>query len=604
MGLTSALYTGLSGLNANQFRIDTIGDNIANVNTTAFKASRSVFQTQFSQTLSGGTPPSATSGGTNPTQVGLGAVLGAVQRSFTPGSIETTGVPTDLAIEGSGFFVVQAPDGQQYYTRDGAFKLNAASYLVTQDGAFVQGYGVDDAFNIVPGVLTKVQIPLGSLSTARASTRATLDGNLNPNLSNTNNIGTRGTVVYSQVFQSAAGALGAAPAATADTLLTSLYDPSVSTAAPLFAVGDEISITNTFQKNGRPVDAAVFTVTATSTLGDYLNFLTGAAGIDTNAGVNNPGWWISDGTTLDPANPGYALAMDLGGAAALPPAGTIVIEGNIGADNRLSIGRGGIASTNNTGVSVSPFSFSQQTDSLGRTWDANGESVYTSFNVYDSLGTPVTIDLTAVLVSTSDLGNTWQFFVSSPDDTDISRSLGNGQVMFDTDGQFKSVTGNEFIINRQNTGAVNPLSITIDLSRMTGFNGKRSQIVMTEADGFPAGTLTSFGIGQDGTIIGLFDNGMTNTLGQLALATFPNPEGLVAQTNNNYLAGPNAGVPVITTPESLGAGKILAGSLELSNVDLSREFIGLITATTGFSASTRVITTSNDLLNELLAVAR
>src|SRR5512143_2988953 len=99
MGLTSAMFTGLSGLNTNQFRIDTVGDNIANVNTTAFKENRANFEDQMYLTMSGGTAPGSPLGGTNPMQIGLGSTLGSVQRNFTPGSVETTGIPTDMAIE-------------------------------------------------------------------------------------------------------------------------------------------------------------------------------------------------------------------------------------------------------------------------------------------------------------------------------------------------------------------------------------------------------------------------------------------------------------------------------------------------------------------------
>ena len=89
MGLTSALFTGLSGLNASQFRLDIIGDNIANINTTGFKGSRTLFQTQFARTLSAGTKPGGSQGGTNPSQIGLGATIGAIQRTFTAGSEHT-----------------------------------------------------------------------------------------------------------------------------------------------------------------------------------------------------------------------------------------------------------------------------------------------------------------------------------------------------------------------------------------------------------------------------------------------------------------------------------------------------------------------------------
>jgi flagellar hook protein FlgE len=111
-------------------------------------------------------------------------------------------------------------------------------------------------------------------------------------------------------------------------------------------------------------------------------------------------------------------------------------------------------------------------------------------------------------------------------------------------------------------------------------------------------------VGTDGIITGSFSNGQTRRLGQVALATFTNPEGLVGGANNLFGVGPNSGEPIIAAPQTLGAGRIMGGALELSNVDLTREFIGLITASTGFSASGRVLSTSNDLLNELLLIAR
>ena len=137
MGLTTAMYTGLSGLHVNQTRIATIGHNIANVNTTAFKGSRTLFQTQFSQIRSLGTPPSDVSGGTNPEQVGLGAVVGTTQRMTSQGSIETTGIASDLAINGTGFFVLRNADGRQVYTRDGSFSVDPLNRLVTMDGKVV-----------------------------------------------------------------------------------------------------------------------------------------------------------------------------------------------------------------------------------------------------------------------------------------------------------------------------------------------------------------------------------------------------------------------------------------------------------------------------------
>jgi flagellar hook protein FlgE len=127
---------------------------------------------------------------------------------------------------------------------------------------------------------------------------------------------------------------------------------------------------------------------------------------------------------------------------------------------------------------------------------------------------------------------------------------------------------------------------------------------MTLQDGFATGTLVDYAIGGDGIITGTFSNGLTQTVGQVVLATFSNPGGLVAQGNNIFLAGANSGDAQITQPLQLGAGKILGGALELSNTDLSREFINMITASTSFSANSRVISTSDQLLQELLLILR
>lgn len=566
MGLTTAMFTGLSGLNTNQFRIDTVGDNIANVNTTAFKGNRAMFENQFSIMLSAGTGPSGTSGGTNPSQIGQGSALGSVQRNFQAGSIETTGVPTDLAIEGDGFFVLRTPESDQAFTRDGTFALSSRNMLVSADGFYVQGYGVDNDFNIVTSRLTDLEIPVGALTTARATSEAVLDGNLNAS----GLLATQGTILHSQALEQGPGA-----PATASTLLTELYDPATP-AAPLFAEDDVITLSDV-RVGGRQVPQQTFTVTATSTLGDFLTFLQNAAGINTDPDLGGaPGITVSD---TDP-----------------PGVGVIVIEGNPGQDNALDIVMASIRSSNPN--FSTPFMFTQ-------VQEANGDSVYTSFIAYDSLGTPVHVNLTMTLVEKTNGGVTWRFQAVSYDDTDTSPVLGEtGTVTFDNDGRMLSVEGNNLTIDRANTGAVTPMSFELDFSRVTGLTTQRSTLVMTTQNGFATGTLTNFSVGTNGVITGAFSNGLTRSLGQVALAKFTNPEGLVGGVNNLFFVGANSGQPLITTPETLGVGRVRGGALELSNVDLTREFIGLITASTGFSASGRVISTSNELLNELLLIAR
>ncbi|HZN67984.1 MAG TPA: flagellar hook-basal body complex protein, partial [Tepidisphaeraceae bacterium] len=159
-------------------------------------------------------------------------------------------------------------------------------------------------------------------------------------------------------------------------------------------------------------------------------------------------------------------------------------------------------------------------------------------------------------------------------------------------------------IDRNNTGATTPLAINLDFSTMTALTSRDSELLMTVQDGSAIGTLNSFNVGDDGTITGSFSNGLTRTLGRVAMATFSNAAGLVDKGGNQFVAGSNSGVPIITSPLTLGAGSIRSGALELSNVDLSEEFINLIISSTGFSAASRVISTSDQLLTELLNSSR
>ena len=127
---------------------------------------------------------------------------------------------------------------------------------------------------------------------------------------------------------------------------------------------------------------------------------------------------------------------------------------------------------------------------------------------------------------------------------------------------------------------------------------------MASQDGAPAGILTNYGIDRDGIVTGVYSNQQEEVLGQVALATFINDEGLVAQSENTFLPGPNSGDPTVIAPRTGTAGAVIAGALEQGNVEIAREFIGLITYSTGISAASRVVRTADDLLQELLLLAR
>jgi flagellar hook protein FlgE len=476
-----------------------------------------------------------------------------------------------MAIDGDGFFVVQGSEDQRY-TRDGSFSLNASNQLVTGSGDFVQGFGVDVDGNIAPGRLGNITVPLGTTTTAKATTSALMEGNLDAS----GPVASGASILTSQVLTTVGGA--AAP--TAGTLLTSLAD-TAAPATPLMAAGDVFTLAG--EKDGRTLPAAQFTVTAASTVQDLLNFYRDGLGIDTTVPAVVP-------------PPGGAIEAD----ATNPVGARLVITGNLGKPNALSLA--GDAFVNQSGGRV--FAFADGANAAGAVSNPVGEGVHTTFVAYDSLGTPLNVDVTAVLESKSNTGNTWRFYAASGDDTDTNLALGNGTLTFDNDGKLTASTGTALTLDRNQTGAVAPLSFNLDFSTMTSLTSRDSEMLMTVQDGSGIGTLNAFSVGADGTITGSFSNGLTRTLGQVAMATFSNPNGLTDKGGNQYVAGANSGVAVISAPLTLGAGSIRAGALELSNVDLSTEFINLIISSTGFSASSRVITTSDQLITELLNSSR
>jgi len=571
MALTSTLFTGLSGLDVNQTRMNVVGNNIANVNTVAYKASRALFKPQFYVTDAAGSPPSSYFGGTNPSQRGLGASVATIQKDFTQGSIEPTGKPTDMAIDGQGFFVVQDQGNGQMFTRDGSFTLNANHELVTSGGAFVQGYGVDNNGVVLPGQLNNLTIPLGSATIAKATENVQLVGNLAAD----GQVASGQSITDSQDMQLSPAA--AAVAGTTVPATTTLLTDLVSTASgnPTFSSGQTLTLSA--KRSGNDIPAQTFDVTPTSTVADLQGFFNSALGIDTS--VAGAGAGIPAGTA----------------------AGSVKFEvtADSGAANALTLTSGGFADA----AGNTPFTFTSNPAGVPA-----GESTHTSMTVYDSLGVPVNVDMTTVLQSSSNNGTTWKFYARSADNIDPANPgatlLGTGTLSFDTNGKLKTVTGGNLTVHRANTGATPTLPIQLDFTGVSSLAQdaahKGSDMEMSSQDGIQLGTLVGFSVGADGTITGAFDNGKTRSLGQLAVATFNNPQGLDDKGGNMFAAGADSGVPIITAPETLGAGGVRSGALEQSNVDLSSEFINLIVASTGFSASSRVISTSDQLMQELL----
>ncbi|MCK4871286.1 MAG: flagellar hook-basal body complex protein [Phycisphaerales bacterium] len=579
MASTTALFTGLSGLNAHARKLDVIGNNIANINTTAYKSNRMNFAPMFSRTLSLGSRPDGAHGGSNPGQIGLGVKIAGTQRILTDGSISTTGINTDLAIEGDGFFIVENADGQAY-TRAGAFQLNADHDLVSISGDKVQGYGIDTQFNLTQGALSDVNIPLGTLTIAEATEHVRIGGNLNAD----GEVGLRGTVISTPALTNTAGAT-----VTTATLLTAMQHLTDPLGTAMFDAGDTFRVSGA-TKDGQELPDADLAVTAATTIADLLSFFNDLLGVITGQSV------------LDEDD-----AAATSGAQLDPTTGAIRIIGNTGTVSDITLTASNATRLDSDGALVEqPLTFT-------RGQSATGESVRTQFVTYDSLGSELIVDLAFVLESKSDAGNTWRYYAESTDDSDLARALtlpDDPVITFDPYGNLMGTTSFDVSLDRADTGAATPLTFTVDLEsesdRVQQLADTRdgSEIAATYQDGSPIGTLADFGVGINGTISGSFTNGLTRTIGQIALATFTNPEGLVDRGNNLFAVGPNSGTALIGTPQSFGAGSVLGGSLELSNVDLSQEFTEMILTTTGYTASSRVISTTNELMQQLLLLGR
>jgi len=585
MASTTALFTAMTGLNASARNIDVIGNNIANINTTAFKSSRLVFSTMFSRTLSGGTAPGDTTGGTNPYQIGLGVATSGTQRNMAGGTLTPTGDQRDLAIDGKGWFVVDR-GGDRMYTRAGSFRTNALNQLTTVTGESLQGYGVDENFQIVPGQLTSVSIPVGQMTIAEETRTVRFSGNLDadgplPGQGSRVQLG----ATASSGFMTIAGA---SPAPTPPnqieptTRLVDIEDPSLSgSGTPLFAAGQQLELRGA-EKGSRTVGTSALTITPTSTLADLAAFLSTALGIDTSTGAN------PDGGT-----PGVAVDNAMG---------TLGIIGNTGSANDLSIDTSDIRLNDASGNLVRyPFTST-------KTAEADGESVRTSFVVFDSLGAPVDVDITMVLDSRSSSGTTWRYYAESPDNGAAGVSVGTGTISFDTQGQPVSSLPVTVSIDRSATGAGSPLAMSFYFESadggVTSLADTGSSLAATYRDGAPMGTLTAFSVGSDGVITGIFTNDLTRTLGQVVLAGFTNDEGLLDMGNSLFKSGSNSGPAMITEPGALGTGRLVGGALEQSNVDLGEEFIKLVLSSTGYSANSRVIRTTDELMQQLLVLGR
>ena len=319
MASTGALFTGLSGLSTHARRLEVIGNNIANVSTTAYKSNRMLFASGINRNFSLGTAPSGASGGTNPGQVGLGVTIAGTQRDFSNGAISPTGISRDMAIEGGGFFVVDRA-GQQLYTRAGAFQFNAQNELVTISGDRLMGFGVDEDFNITEGQIEPLTVPLGTMTLAEATENVSFTGNLDAD----GDIGTQGSnLQFAELTSGGPGVF-----ATGATLLTAIDRGG-------FAAGDVITVSGATRGGKLQPDATFELTTGTETIDDFLAFLQEALGVVPNGGASpgDPGGGIEPGS--------FSITN-----------GVIDFVGNFGEQNDLDLSAGNISVEDTMGTDI------------------------------------------------------------------------------------------------------------------------------------------------------------------------------------------------------------------------------------------------------------
>lgn len=230
---------------------------------------------------------------------------------------------------------------------------------------------------------------------------------------------------------------------------------------------------------------------------------------------------------------------------------------------------------------------------------AIGDSVSTASEAYDTQGVMTVIDF----LWTKTAANTWTCDATDPNGTNI----GNVTIVFDpATGLVQSTTPATWTIQPVDPAANWPNPITIDFGdpnvdadALREYGGISTAGVIGQ-DGSPAGTLQSFTIGNDGVVTGVFSNGLSQAVGQIALASFNNPPGMEKLGSSLYRASPDSGLPQVGVAGAGGRGTLAAGSVEMSNVDLSEEFSNLIIAQRGFQANSKVITTSNEILQTLI----
>ena len=561
--MSFALSAGVSGLQAHQKMLDIAGNNLANVNTTAFKASRITFSELLSDTIRKASQPTANVGGTNPQQMGSGVGVSSIAPNMIQGNIVSTGNPLDLAIEGEGYFVVSG--GQQLlYTRAGGFAVDADSILVDPSTGFrvqrIGSAGEADGFQI-PGD-SNVRIPYDVAMPAQETANMALAGNLSADATFDNP--QTNVIAANMAYTTAGGTL-----ATKATVIENLDQFT----GALGAGTAEINISG-FDANGDALVAGLtFNVTAATTLGDLVDHLN-----------NNVFVGAAATATADLVN------------------GKIVISDNDAGYSKTDLTLGYTPAVPGTDDLQMPGYFEVTT--------VGGEEVRSvNITIFDSQGGRHSF--TGAFVRT-DTSNTWDMVLTAVSGEVYEIAMDDRRISgitFNADGSYDGCASDaEFVITFAHD-ITSPQTIELEFGTegkwdgLTQFKGN-STAVAKEQDGYEAGKLSSVSVNNEGIVIGSFSNGEKKDIATLQIALFQNTSGLESAGNGYFLPSANSGEPVATQALSGGAGSIHGGALEKSNADVASEFVNMIQAQNGFQANARTIKVANDILRELTNLIR
>ncbi|MGL5978944.1 MAG: flagellar basal-body rod protein FlgF [Erysipelotrichaceae bacterium] len=529
-----SMYSGVSGMKAHQSKMDVIGNNIANVNTYGFKASRTTFSEVYYQTTKSASGASANAGGTNASQIGYGVNVAGIDVMHTRSGFQMTDNGMDVAIAGEGFFQVQDADGNIFYTRAGMIRIDSNGNMVDQNGNFVLGVSGDPLGRNASSERITIQVP-----------------SVNPQAPNVSEIinGLKYTITGSNETK----------------------DGNVSFN---FTSSKELPL-------GQKVEAKVTSNGINITLNENetfaneaeLNQLINEAVTAANGGKEHPGGIFTIQSETPWAN---LTGKEIAGSDYSPVLGSVALPSDI-----TDLG----FKFSSVGNGFSGTGAQDYTVAYNETNDAYDFSVIVDGKTYAG-SIPSTATSAGKLKLTSDQGDDY-IIVEHPGFTALETK--------------REENGDELNITATSTQDAK----ASEASKQIGLGSKS----LTLSGGTSGGDqsvsdLTNIGIGPDGVITAIHPQKGLISIGRIDIATFDNPQGLIQEGNTYFSVSANSGGAKLSNAGLGGAGGLQAGALEMSNVDLSKEFADMITTQRGFQASSRLITVSDEILNELVNLKR